>query len=87
MTTATAPLPDLIEEAQTTEEAFLRQISCAIRCRSLPSSPLVMAAPMASIIGTCTVREYLDANLSIYVVSVGHNNRRVIEAIKTSSTS
>ena len=41
MTTAT--LPDLIEEAQTTEEAFLRQIFVRDQMAEFTKQPIVMA--------------------------------------------
>ena len=43
MTAATTTLPDLIAEAQTTEEAFLRQIFVRDQMAEWSKQPLVMA--------------------------------------------
>src|SRR4051812_29593406 len=79
MTTAT--LPDVIADAQTTEEAFLHHIFVRDQMADWSKRPLVM--PRAD--GVCYWdvhgKRYLDALSGIYVVSVGHNNRRVIDAI------
>src|SRR6202161_4145235 len=80
MTTAT--LPDLIAEAQTTEETFLRQIFVRDQMAEFTKQPLVMARADGVFYWDVEDKRYLDAISGIYVVSVGHNNRRVIEAIK-----
>ena len=82
MTIATSPLPDLIDEAQTTEEAFLRQIFVRDQMAEWSKQPLVMARADGVYYWDVHGKRYLDAISGIYVVSVGHNNRRVIEAIK-----
>jgi adenosylmethionine-8-amino-7-oxononanoate aminotransferase len=81
MTTA-AHLPELIEAAQTTEEAFLRQIFVRDQMAEWSKAPLVMARADGVFYWDVTGKRYLDAISGIYVVSVGHNNRRVIEAIR-----
>ena len=43
MTTATTSVPDLIAEAQTTEEGFLRQIFVRDQMAEWSKQPLVMA--------------------------------------------
>jgi adenosylmethionine-8-amino-7-oxononanoate aminotransferase len=79
---ATAALPDLIAEAQTTEEAFLRQIFVRDQMAEWSRSPLVMARADDVYYWDVNGKQYLDAISGIYVASVGHNNRRVIEAIR-----
>jgi adenosylmethionine-8-amino-7-oxononanoate aminotransferase len=79
---AAATLPELISYAQTTEEQFLRHIFVRDQMAEWSKHPLVMARADGvhywDVHGKC----YLDALSGIYVVSVGHNNRRVIEAIR-----
>jgi adenosylmethionine-8-amino-7-oxononanoate aminotransferase len=79
MTTAT--LPDLISEAQTTEEQFLRHIFVRDQMAEWSKHPLIMARADGVCYWDVNGKRYLDALSGIYVVSVGHNNRRVIEAI------
>ena len=80
MTTAT--LPDLIEESQTTEESFLRQIFVRDQMAEFTKHPIVMARADGVYYWDVQGKRYLDAISGIYVVSVGHNNRRIIDAIK-----
>jgi adenosylmethionine-8-amino-7-oxononanoate aminotransferase len=80
--TPTAPLPDLISHAQTTEEPFLRQIFVRDQMAEWSKEPLVMARADGVHYWDVQGKRYLDALSGIYVVSVGHNNRRVIEAIR-----
>ena len=75
-------LPDLIDPAQTTEEAFLRQIFVRDQMAEWSKQPLVMARADGVFYWDVEGKRYLDAISGIYVVSVGHNNRRVIEAIR-----
>ena len=82
VTTPTSALPELIAEAQTTEEAFLRQIFVRDQMAEWSKQPLVMARADGVYYWDVAGKRYLDAISGIYVVSVGHNNRRVIEAIK-----
>jgi adenosylmethionine-8-amino-7-oxononanoate aminotransferase len=82
MTTTTTALPELIAESQTTEEAFLRQIFVRDQMAEWSKAPLVMAKADGVYYWDVTGKRYLDAISGIYVVSVGHNNRRVIDAIK-----
>jgi adenosylmethionine-8-amino-7-oxononanoate aminotransferase len=72
----------LISDAQTTEEEFLRQIFVRDQMAEWSRSPLVMARAEGVRYWDVHGREYLDALSGIYVVSVGHQNRRVIEAIR-----
>ena len=79
---STTALPDLIADAQTTEEGFLRQIFVRDQMAEWSKTPLVMARADGVCYWDVHGKRYLDALSGIYVVSVGHNNRRVIEAVK-----
>src|SRR6202049_2772309 len=78
---ATAALPDLISHAQTTEEAFLRQIFVRDQMAEWSKQPLIMARADGVHYWDVAGKRYVDALSGIYVVSVGHNNRRVIDAL------
>src|SRR5881397_1848242 len=77
-----ATLPELITEAQATEERFLRQIFVRDQMAEWSKHPLLMARAEGVHYWDVHGRRYLDALSGIYTVSVGHNNRRVIEAIR-----
>src|SRR4029077_14267516 len=76
-----ATLPDLISDAQTTEEQFLRQIFVRDQMAEWSKHPLIMARADGVHYWDVHGKRYLDALSGIYLVAVGHNNRRVIEAI------
>jgi adenosylmethionine-8-amino-7-oxononanoate aminotransferase len=76
-----ATLPDLITDAQTTEERFLRHIFVRDQMAEWSKHPLIMARADGVHYWDVTGKRYLDALSGIYVVAVGHNNRRVIDAI------
>jgi adenosylmethionine-8-amino-7-oxononanoate aminotransferase len=76
------PLPDLIAEAQTTEERFLRHIFVRDQMAEWSRQPLIMARADGVHYWDVAGKRYLDALSGIYVVSVGHNNRRVLDAIR-----
>jgi adenosylmethionine-8-amino-7-oxononanoate aminotransferase len=78
---AASTLPDLITDAQSTEEAFLRQIFVRDQMAEWSRQPLVMARAEGVYYWDVAGKRYLDAISGIYVASVGHNNRRVIDAI------
>jgi adenosylmethionine-8-amino-7-oxononanoate aminotransferase len=78
---STATLPDLIADAQTTEEHFLRHIFVRDQMAEWSRSPLVMARADGVHYWDVHGKRYLDALSGIYVVSVGHNNRRIIDAL------
>src|SRR5438270_3417429 len=84
MTTATSPagFPDLIDQAQTTEERFLRQIFVRDQMAEWSKQPLLMARADGVHYWDVHGKRYLDALSGIYVVSVGHNNRRVLDAVR-----
>jgi adenosylmethionine-8-amino-7-oxononanoate aminotransferase len=79
---STATLPDLISEAQTTEESFLRHIFVRDQMQEWTKAPVIMARADGVCYWDVDGKRYLDALSGIYTVSVGHNNRRVIEAIR-----
>jgi adenosylmethionine-8-amino-7-oxononanoate aminotransferase len=79
---STATPPDLIADAQTTEERFLRHIFVRDQMAEWSRAPLVMARADGVHYWDVSGKRYLDALSGIYVVSVGHNNRRVIDAIR-----
>jgi adenosylmethionine-8-amino-7-oxononanoate aminotransferase len=81
MATTTA-MPDLISYAQAGEQEFLRQIFVRDQMAEWSKDPLIMARADGVRYWDIHGREYLDALSGIYVVSVGHNNPRVIDAIR-----
>src|SRR6516165_1693384 len=76
------PITDLISDAQTTEERFLRHIFVRDQMAEWSRNPLVMARAAGVFYWDVSGKRYLDALSGIYVVSVGHNNRRVIDAVR-----
>src|SRR3954449_2148614 len=79
---STATLPELISDSQTTEEQFLRHIFVRDQMAEWSKSPLVMAKADGVFYWDVHGKRYLDALSGIYVCSVGHNNRRVIEEVR-----
>jgi adenosylmethionine-8-amino-7-oxononanoate aminotransferase len=77
-----ATMPDLITEAQASEERFLRQIFVRDQMAEWSRHPLIMARADGVHYWDVDGKRYLDALSGIYVASVGHNNRRVIDAIR-----
>src|SRR5215813_11749719 len=78
-------MPDtanLISYAQASEEQFLRQIFVRDQMAEWSKQPLVMAKADGVHYWDVNGKRYLDALSGIYVASVGHNNRRIIEAIR-----
>lgn len=80
--TESASLVQAISDAQCTEERFLRQIFVRDQMAEWSKAPLVMARADGVHYWDVQGNRYLDALSGIYVVSVGHNNRRVIEAVR-----
>src|SRR6266550_3781339 len=78
---STAALPDLISHAQATEERFLRQIFVRDQMAEWSKDPFIMARADGVHYWDVHGKRYLDALSGIYVVAVGHNNRRVIDAL------
>ena len=75
-------LPELIAEAQTTEERFLRQIFVRDQMAEWSKHPLIMARAEGVHYWDVAGKRYLDGLSGIYVAALGHGNRRVIDAIK-----
>ena len=71
---------ELISDALTMEERFLRQIFVRDQMAEWSKAPLIMARADGVNYWDVTGKRYLDGLSGIYVVSVGHNNRRVIGA-------
>lgn len=78
---STVSPPQLISYAQTTEVEFLRQIFVRDQMAEWVKSPLIMGRAENVYYWDLSGKQYLDALSGIYVVSVGHGNERVIEAI------
>src|SRR3954471_4914243 len=72
----------LIEAAQTCEERFLRQIFVRDQMADWSKNPLLMAKADGVFYWDVHGKRYWDALSGIYTVSVGHGNRKVIDAIR-----
>src|SRR5438477_3733994 len=79
---SSAILPDLITHAQTMEEEFLRHIFVRDQMHEWSKQPFIMARADGVFYWDVAGKRYFDAISGIYVASVGHNNRRVIDAIR-----
>jgi adenosylmethionine-8-amino-7-oxononanoate aminotransferase len=75
-------MPSLVPFARTTEEQFLRQLFVRDQMAEWSKQPLIMARADGVHYWDVDGKRYLDALSGIYVVSVGHNNRRVIDAVR-----
>lgn len=75
-------LPELISDAQTSEERFLRQIFVRDQMAEWSKHPMIMARAEGVHYWDVSGKRYLDALSGIYVVSLGHNNAKVIEAVR-----
>ena len=64
------------------EEQFLRQILVRAQMSQFVEDPLLMARANGVHYWDVHGKQYLDGLSGIYVVSVGHSNRRVMEAIQ-----
>jgi adenosylmethionine-8-amino-7-oxononanoate aminotransferase len=73
--------PDLISAARTGEVEFLRQIFVRDQMAEWSKNPLIMERADGMHYWDIHGNRYLDGLSGIYVASVGHNNRRVIDAI------
>lgn len=79
---SSATFPELISEAQASEERFLRQIFVRDQMAEWSRQPFIMARADGLHYWDGDGRRYLDALSGIYVVSVGHGNRRVLDAVR-----
>ena len=82
MSTEISHTIEQISDAQSTDERFLRNIFVRDQMSEWSQAPLVMARADGVHYWDVEGRRYWDALSGIYVVSVGHNNRRVIESIR-----
>lgn len=73
---------DRLTDAQTTEEQFLRKIFVRAQMSEFVQDPLIMSRSEGVHYWDVAGKQYLDGLSGIYVVSVGHNNRRVIDAVR-----
>ena len=74
--------PELISEAQTAEERFLRQIFVRDQMAQWSRDPLLVSHADGVYYRDIDGKRYLDGISGIYVASVGHGNRRVIDAVR-----
>lgn len=74
--------PQLISYAQAQEQQFLRQIFVRDQMAEWVKDPLIMGRAQDVYYWDLNGKQYLDALSGIYVVSVGHGNPRVIEALR-----
>ncbi len=75
-------LPELIPDSATSEERFLRQIFVRDQMAEWSKQPLIMARADGVYYWDIQGKRYLDALSGIYVASVGHNNPRVLDAVR-----
>src|SRR5262245_44697948 len=73
--------PGTIPDADTSSEQALHQIFVRDQMAEWSKQPLIMARADGVYYWDVHGKRYLDALSGIYVVAVGHNNRRVIDAI------
>lgn len=71
-----------ISDAQLTEEEFLRRIFVRDQMTDFVRDPFVISRADGIHYWDVHDKQYIDALSGIYVVSVGHHNTRVIEAIR-----
>jgi len=76
------PVTDAISDAQLTEEQFLRKIFVRAQMSEFVREPLLMSRADGMYYWDVNGKKYLDALSGVFIASVGHNNRRVIDAIK-----
>lgn len=75
-------IPNLVPAERTSEEEFLRQIFVRAQMTQFVKEPFIAARSDGVYYWDIQEKRYLDAISGIYVVSVGHNNRQIIDAIK-----
>jgi adenosylmethionine-8-amino-7-oxononanoate aminotransferase len=72
----------LIDPGQAVQEDFLKHLIARDQMKEFCKNPLVMSRAEGMRYWDANGKEYLDALSGIYVASVGHGNRRVIDAVK-----
>jgi adenosylmethionine-8-amino-7-oxononanoate aminotransferase len=73
--------PHLPTPSQTLQEPFLRHIFVRDQMSEWSKQPLIMERADGVFYWDVNGKRYYDAIAGIYTTSVGHNNRRVVEAI------
>jgi len=73
--------PELIPSAAAVQEQYLRHLLARDQMKDFAARPLVMARADGVRYWDVAGKEYLDGLAGIYVASVGHGNRRVVDAI------
>ena len=81
MSDVSGSLREPISDVQTSEEEFLQKIFVRDQMTDFVRDPLIMARADGIHYWDVHGKQYLDALSGIYVVSVGHGNRRVIDAV------
>jgi len=74
--------PQLVPSAATVQEDFLKHVIARDQMKEFCKNPLVMARAEGMRYWDANGKEYLDALSGIYVASVGHGNRRVLDAVQ-----
>ncbi|MBS0262222.1 MAG: aspartate aminotransferase family protein [Planctomycetes bacterium] len=75
-------MPQIPTPAETTQEQYLRQIFVRDQMAEWSKNPLVMERADGVFYWDVNGKRYFDGISGIYTTAVGHNNRRVIEAIR-----
>src|SRR3954471_17333060 len=81
-TAMSGTFPELIPADQTTEEEYLRQIFVRDQMAEWSKQPLVMSRADGIFYWDVQGKRYYAGISGIYAASVGHNNRRIIDAVK-----
>jgi adenosylmethionine-8-amino-7-oxononanoate aminotransferase len=74
--------PRAISDLEATQQDQLRQIFVRAQMTEFVQNPLLVSRADGLYFWDVHGKRYLDALSGIYVVSVGHNNRRVVEALQ-----
>lgn len=74
--------PDLVAAARTGEQQFLRQIFVRDQMHEWSQHPFILARADGMHYWDIADKRYLDGLSGIYTTSVGHGNRRVLDAIR-----
>ncbi len=74
--------PELISVAEASDERFLRQIFVRDQMAEWSKQPFLIERADGVYYWDTNGKKYLDGISGIYVANVGHNNRRVIDAIR-----
>lgn len=77
------PTTGLVPPARTAEEPYLRRLLARDQMKDFCSRPLIMERSEGIRYWDVNGKEILDGLSGIYVVAVGHGNRRVLDAVKS----